>query len=1427
MKKLNFYNLILVVLMGLFVCCTTEIDNTDNNKNQEPEKKSYMVSISNVDQFSGCTFEYTFYVDGEKTTEKKTADSSFIFETTSEEKVTVDIVAKDSNGEIKGSRYGRTCYTKTDITLEITSVTEKVTLKDISVLHSQAYVYEGKTVNLTVKAKYSDDTEKDVTSSAFYTSNDSTILTVDESGVITGVAKGTCSIKITYTEEGVTKEKSVNFEVLAEGDPTPVKTLKSIALSRDNLILAVGGNASLNVTAYYDDGSSIDVTSKAQYTSEKIDISSVDGNGVITGISGGTTTILVSYEEDGVKLSGTCAVTVKSLSSIAFDKTAKTIAVGSHSEIILTATYSDGSTKAIANDAIFESDNNSIVSISDGMFEAKAAGKAKIKASYTDSGVTMTAEIAITVTMDKVVSSLALSVDGTKVTYTLKATASYSDGSTVDVTDKTIYTIVTGSDIAALSSNVLTASKNGTVTISATYKDGSESVSCQKEVNVQTDNVVLSDIALNLSETSIEVGKTASVTVNASYSDGTTKDVTAEAKVEISGTAATLSGTTVTGASAGKATVTATYDGKTASASITVKQAINGYRVHFYGASWSSYNLYYYSATLEKTEGAEWPGKAMSKSADGNTHYIDLTESWVAGGDTLCIFTESSSSSNRYPVGDSTPGIALPSGTNEAWFNFATKEFETANPFSTDPTVGLSPSGNVQFSGAKQSVKLTAANCTSAKYTTDGSDPKSSGTAYTDGETISVGESLSIGQSVTVKVWGTDGSLESTASATFTKVDKPATPTRLGAYYTSSATAFSIWSPDSSNVTVTVTPKDGTAKEYTCTAGFKVDGGYPDTANIYGVSVSGDLHLAEYQFKINGKAVRDPYGKMVKYSKTDYPQDENVICDNTNFYTGGPVGSSWAGSSVNIVVDAENILPTDGSWATRPALASRTDAIVYEVHVQDFTSSSTWNGTEANRGKFPGMVENGTTYTSGSTTVKTGLDHLKELGVTHVQIMPMYDFATKYVNSTGEYYNWGYDPVNYNVPEDRYSTCPGDYVKRIREVKDMINEFHKNGIRVIMDVVYNHTFATEMFKNISTKYYTTNDLSGCGNSIDVSNAMVSRMVRDSLEYWAEVYDIDGFRFDLMAIFTKDALYDWGTYLNTTNAETSGRNLLLQGEPWQCNNNSSSSYGYASAISSLANAHIGCFAGKFRETMKGSSDDGEKLGYIFSGRTDKDGDSTLWNTTVGIRGSGTGLGSDNEGVWTRYFTSNPEQAVNYLMAHDNLCFYDKIAAAGSSYTSYADAIIKFGHGILLVSQGIPFIHAGDEFLRTKAVGTFASEAHNSYMWGIAMNQIDWSYKAKYIDCFNYHKDMIEFRKNNDGLRYRNGVGSTEISGNVIYYNIQNSSSSPKNASKMLTVVINPGSNITVSGKGTQVMNKTGAVSSSSTTCEGTGVTIFAK
>lgn len=556
---------------------------------------------------------------------------------------------------------------------------------------------------------------------------------------------------------------------------------------------------------------------------------------------------------------------------------------------------------------------------------------------------------------------------------------------------------------------------------------------------------------------------------------------------------------------------------------------------------------------------------------------------------------------------------------------------------------------------------------------------------------------------------------------------------------------------------------------------------------------------------------------MIKYDGQQ--QKTNKIADGTE---NGYSYTSYAGPSENIVVDMDKTEPT-GGWAARPVLENRCDAIVYEVHVGDFSSDSTWGGSSKNAGKFPGMVEGGTSYSG----VTTGLDHLKELGVTHVQLLPMYDFATKYNNTLSDIYNWGYDPVNYNVPEDRYSTCPEDYVERIREVKEMINEFHKNGIRVIMDVVYNHTFAKEMFSSISSKYYTSTDLSGCGNSVNTGIPMVSRMIRDSLEYWADEYNLDGFRFDLIGIYHTSAVKDWGEYLNNT--KFPDRNLLMYGEPWNgyASDSEESAKIRMSAVASLSNAHVGVFNGKFRETLKGANDKAAR-GYIFNAN-ENDGSSYAANIAVGLKGSGTSLDktgcSDTSGTWTRFFTVSPDQSINYMFAHDNLCYWDKIklsfsanSMSISSNSDYAKRIVKFGHGILLVSQGIPFIHAGDEFLRTKEKGAGSSMSHNSYMAGTATNSIDWSLKKTNKAISDYHADLIKLRKAHDGLRYRNGVGTTETSGNAVKYYVQDSDGTK------LCIVVNPGNNISKPVSGTIIFDINGATPTS-TQCEGTAITVI--
>ena len=729
----------------------------------------------------------------------------------------------------------------------------------------------------------------------------------------------------------------------------------------------------------------------------------------------------------------------------------------------------------------------------------------------------------------------------------------------------------------------------------------------------------------------------------------------------------------------------------------------------------------------------------------------------------------------------------------EYWY-YTDSKWYTYNPEGL--AVSASPE-TTSFSTATLEVtlKVGGESVTTGKYTLDGSDP-ANGTTYTNGTKIVIGSDMNINDVKTLKLYA-NGSKVVTNSYTYTKIknENPTGTMKLGALYTSSQTIFRIWSPDSSNVVVNVN-----AQDYNCTkiADFE---GY---TNIYEARVAGDLKLKEYQFKINGKAVRDPYGLMIK-----------------------------AGTNVNIVMDMTSISP-DGGWVARPTLTNREDAIIYEVHVRDFTIDSNSGVSTAKKGKFMGMVETGTTYGS----VKTGIDHLKELGITHVQILPMYDFGTGM-------YNWGYDPVNYNIPEDQYSMTPSDYENRVKEVKNMINEYHKNGIRVVMDVVYNHTLANEMFQDITTKYYDGQNLSGCGNSVDSGNPMVSRFIQDSLNFWVKEYQIDGFRFDLIGIFHYTEVNKWGESVNANNPDA---NILMYGEPWN---------GYATdkyesqkvrmgKVPAMTSGHIGVFNGKYREDIKGDND-GVKKAYMFN-------DTISWSgaIAVGMRGSLTAAKSTSilANDWDSMFAYDPEQSINYISAHDNYCLWDKIIHAGATGggTGYAGRVNRFGMGMVLTSQGIPFIHAGDEMLRTKATDGVWTYAHNSYNAPDTYNMIRWNWKSDNAGMFNYYKDLITLRKNHPGLRLtswdeiKNRM-KTEMKGAATGINVDNNSTLPDRVvvsyldednnvgnGYELAVVYNPGSNFDISlpsGTWNKIFDANGLVNKTDKTCEGTAITVFTK
>ncbi|WP_309382574.1 alpha-amylase family glycosyl hydrolase [Cerasicoccus frondis] len=550
---------------------------------------------------------------------------------------------------------------------------------------------------------------------------------------------------------------------------------------------------------------------------------------------------------------------------------------------------------------------------------------------------------------------------------------------------------------------------------------------------------------------------------------------------------------------------------------------------------------------------------------------------------------------------------------------------------------------------------------------------------------------------------------------------------QLGHHYSPEVTAFAIWSPDTSNVKVSV---DGDVYSLL----QQPDGnGYTD---VYAIQVYGDHLLSEYHFLIDDVQVRDPYGRMV-----------------------------IPGTETNIVIDLALTDPIGGRVAP-PALNEREDAVIYEVHVRDFTIHSS-SGVDVNkRGKFLGMVQPNTSHNG----VSTGLQHLKDLGVTHVQLLPMYDYGTcsaKDPEDAPGCYNWGYDPENFNVPEERYAIDPNDYLGRIEELKIMIDELHANGIRVIMDVVYNHTWVIEtqdgngniqfshpegerMFSDITMDYFNVNapgtyGLAGTGNSVNPRQAMVSRMIRDSLEYWVGEIGVDGFRFDLIGIFDYEDVADWADYLN---AQFPDRDLLIYGEPWN---------GYATdpdeadrvrlgTIGLIADSHVGCFNPNYRQAIKGNNDDGAGGGFAFNQV------GNLWEIQVGSRGGIRFAYNPNVAVntWDSMFANDPEQCINYVSAHDNLCLWDKIEDwadlnGNSGNTTYKRRISTFANGMVLTSQGIPFLHGGEEFLRTK------QGEKNSYKSPDSINQFDWQHKVENLDIFEYYQDVIGYRLDHPGFR----------------------------------------------------------------------------
>ncbi|WP_027338833.1 type I pullulanase [Halonatronum saccharophilum] len=544
----------------------------------------------------------------------------------------------------------------------------------------------------------------------------------------------------------------------------------------------------------------------------------------------------------------------------------------------------------------------------------------------------------------------------------------------------------------------------------------------------------------------------------------------------------------------------------------------------------------------------------------------------------------------------------------------------------------------------------------------------------------------------------------------------------LGANYSPEMTKFSVWSPENNEVNLVLYDEADAVHSQGEIIPMK-----KDKAGVWSTTVKGDLKNKFYHYR--------------------------VTRDNEEFYAVDPYAKGLSQNGAKgVILDLKETDPEGWSNDQRPELKRIEDSVIYEMHVRDFSISA--NSGMEYKGKYLAFTEEGTTVLGND--IKTGIDHLKELGVTHIHLLPIFDFGSVDEAADDEY-NWGYDPVNYNAPEGSYSTNSTDPVARVKELKSMVQSLHKNGIRVVMDVVYNHTYTTETsnFGKLAPKHYyryksdgEVSNGSGCGNEVASDNPMVRKFIVDSVKYWANEYHIDGFRFDLMALHDKETMKMVAKELRDIDPS-----ILIYGEPWMADY-SPLPFDEQLRKGEQRGMGVGVFNDDLRDAVKGSTR-GEDRGYA-TGRI-----SNIDEVKEGIVG---GINS---------FADNPQESINYVSAHDDLTLWDKIDK--SNVVDSQEDKVKMNNlcnAIVLTSQGIPFLHGGVEFLRTKY------GVANSYSSSDKINQIEWEKKVDNYDTFLYYKGLIKLRKEHPAFRMdsakdiKDNLEFLETLDGVIAYTLKN-------------------------------------------------------
>ncbi len=524
----------------------------------------------------------------------------------------------------------------------------------------------------------------------------------------------------------------------------------------------------------------------------------------------------------------------------------------------------------------------------------------------------------------------------------------------------------------------------------------------------------------------------------------------------------------------------------------------------------------------------------------------------------------------------------------------------------------------------------------------------------------------------------------------------------LGNVYSKSSTKFRVWAPTAKFVNlVTYAKADDPASSGVLTAMKS------DVNGTWIAELSGDKHGLIYNYRVTLEGA------------TNEAVDPYVRATTVNGVRG-------------VVVDLDKTDPAGWSMK-KPAFSGKpTDAIIYELHVRDLSMDSSSGIPAIHKGKYSAFTQLNTTFNG----IKTGVSAIKDLGVTHVELLPIFDYAS--VDENSPTFNWGYDPMNYNVPEGSYSSDPKNPTARITELKAAIQAMHDQKLRVNMDVVYNHVYTASNFSQeliIPGYWFRTDESgnltngSGCGNDVASERPMVRKFIIDSVKYWASEYNLDGFRFDLMGLMDIETINQVTAALKKIDPT-----IIVIGEGWDMGTLPAELRANQKNISKLNG--VAHFNDQIRDGLKGSvftpADPGWATGKL-TARSD---------VTAGIVGN-TEHSTDMAAKW---ITQSPAQSVNYVESHDNLALADKITASVKGVTPAGVAQLShFATSVAFLAQGVPFMQAGQEFLRSK------NGDENSYKSSDEVNSLKWSTKARNATTTKYFQGLIALRKAHPAFR----------------------------------------------------------------------------